>query len=120
MSTPEDSTLRYCNRRASAATWTSLNPVLLAGELGIEKDTDRFKIGDGVTAWNDLPYYESAALILTAAALLFAPLNDPPFATVDRPDPVEAGAGGRYYDTTLGKPAWSDGTDWRDAAGTVI
>lgn len=50
-------TFRYQNRRASAATWTALNPVLLAGEIGVEKDTDRFKIGDGVTAWNDLPYY---------------------------------------------------------------
>lgn len=25
----------------------------------------------------------------------------------------------QYYDTTLGIPVWFDGTDWRDAAGTI-
>ena len=30
------------------------NPTLAQGELGIELDTGRFKIGDGVTAWNTL------------------------------------------------------------------
>lgn len=43
-------------RRDTAANWTSVNPILLDGELGIEVDTDKFKIGDGVTAWNSLPY----------------------------------------------------------------
>lgn len=105
--------------RASAATWASLNPVLRDAELAIEKDTDRFKIGDGSTAYADLPYYESAEQILTAAALLFAPIR-PVYATVDRPDASEAGAGSSYYDTALSLPAWSDGTDWRDATGTVI
>lgn len=28
--------------------------------------------------------------------------------------------GGMYYDTTLNKPIWSDGTNWRDAAGTIV
>lgn len=39
-----------------AADWTSENPVLLAGEYGIESDTKKRKLGDGATAWNDLPY----------------------------------------------------------------
>ena len=34
----------------------TLNPTLAQGELGIELDTGRFKIGDGVTAWNTLTY----------------------------------------------------------------
>ena len=29
---------------------------MLAGEPGFEVDTYRLKIGDGKTAWNDLPY----------------------------------------------------------------
>lgn len=47
---------RFRTRRASAATWASLNDVLLDGEIGYEKDTGRYKTGDGVTAWNALNY----------------------------------------------------------------
>ena len=43
-------------RRGTAAEWTSVNPVLALAELCIETDTDLFKIGNGVDAWNDLPY----------------------------------------------------------------
>ena len=43
-------------RRGTASTWTSVNPVLLSGELAVETDTKRMKIGDGVTAWNSLDY----------------------------------------------------------------
>lgn len=40
----------------TAAEWTANNPILQLGELGSEKDTNKIKVGDGVTAWNDLPY----------------------------------------------------------------
>ena len=43
-------------RRATAANWTSENPVLMDGELGLETDTRLYKIGDGVTAWASLAY----------------------------------------------------------------
>ena len=43
-------------RRGPAADWTSTNPLLAAGELGLETDTHQFKIGDGSTYWNSLPY----------------------------------------------------------------
>lgn len=42
------------------------------------------------------------------------------YTTAGRPSAVALGAGSRYYDTTLGKPAWSDGTNWKDAAGTTV
>ena len=38
-----------------ASEWTSTD-ALLAGEIGIEKDTHKFKIGDGLTTWGELPY----------------------------------------------------------------
>lgn len=41
-------------RNADAAVWAAANPVLDAGEPGIELDTKVYKIGDGVTAWNAL------------------------------------------------------------------
>lgn len=44
-------------RRDTAANWQSTNPTLAEGEPGYEIDTDRMKIGDGATAWNDLPYH---------------------------------------------------------------
>lgn len=43
-------------RRDTATNWTSANPVLGAGEIGVETDTDQFKIGDGATAWSSLGY----------------------------------------------------------------
>lgn len=43
-------------RRDTAANWTSANPTLAAGELGLETDTARYKIGNGSTAWASLSY----------------------------------------------------------------
>ena len=39
------------------AEWEAANPVLLKGEKGfVSDDPNLFKIGDGVTAWNSLPW----------------------------------------------------------------
>lgn len=43
-------------KRGTAARWAELNLVLEAGQPGFVTDENRLKIGDGVTAWNDLPY----------------------------------------------------------------
>ena len=43
-------------RRDTAANWTSANPTLAAGELGLETDTTYYKIGTGSTAWTSLAY----------------------------------------------------------------
>lgn len=40
--------------------------------------------------------------------------------TGSRPSAAAVGAGGMFYDTTLGKPIWSNGTAWRDATGTAV
>ncbi len=40
--------------------------------------------------------------------------------TANRPSASIVGAGARYYDTTLGKPIWSNGSVWKDAAGTTV
>jgi hypothetical protein len=39
--------------------WGALNPVVLAGEPGLESDTENLKIGDGRTTWSGLPYFGS-------------------------------------------------------------
>lgn len=41
-------------RRGSAADWSNANPTLDEGEIGFETDTKVVKVGDGVTAWNNL------------------------------------------------------------------
>ena len=46
-------------RRDTAADWTSNNPTMAAGEFGWESDTNRFKIGDGSTAWASLAYADT-------------------------------------------------------------
>ena len=53
---------RMWQRRGSAALWASRNPVLEAGEIGVElgetsADPQKFKIGNGATPWNDLAYF---------------------------------------------------------------
>lgn len=43
-------------RNDLATAWTTANPTLLRGEIGIEIDTNKFKIGDGTKNWNELSY----------------------------------------------------------------
>lgn len=47
-------------RRDTEANWASINPILAQGEFGYVLDSQEFKIkkGDGVTAWNSLPFIE--------------------------------------------------------------
>lgn len=56
-------------RRGSASAWTLANPILADGEIGIESDTSRIKIGDSATAWVDLQY-------ALGSATAFAGLTD--------------------------------------------
>lgn len=44
-------------RRGTASQWTTANPVLAQGEVGVETDTNKAKVGDGTTAWSSLPYF---------------------------------------------------------------
>jgi len=43
-------------RRDTSANWTTVNPVLLPGEIGVETDTYKFKIGNG-SRWNQQSFY---------------------------------------------------------------
>ena len=50
------STVRIQVRRGLASEWTSVNPVLAGGEVGLETDTLQIKIGDGSSNWSSLGY----------------------------------------------------------------
>ena len=58
-------------RGDTAANWTSINPVLAQRELAVETDTMKYKIGNGSSNWNALPYAQltgdfNSSLNLTA------------------------------------------------------
>ena len=69
-------------RRDTASNWTSNNPVLSDGELGLETDTSRYKIGNGSSAWSALSYSSlpstaiSNSLIDAKGDLLVGTAND--------------------------------------------
>ena len=49
-------TTRIKLRRDTAANWFDANPILAAGEPGLETDTGKIKYGDGVSHWNVLEH----------------------------------------------------------------
>ena len=55
-------------RRDTASNWTSANPTLAQGELGIETDTSKIKVGDGSTAWSSKTYLVDVGSYLTATS----------------------------------------------------
>ena len=49
-------------RHDTATNWTTVNPILLEGEVGIETDTLKQKVGDGTTAWTSLSYIDGGEI----------------------------------------------------------
>ena len=47
---------RIVLRNDTAEKWASVNPVLLKGEIGVENEKKKKKMGDGISNWNSLPY----------------------------------------------------------------
>lgn len=66
-------------RRGTGTQWSSANPVLNQGELGLVTDTGQYKIGNGVTAWNSLAFTQLVGDLTT--------VNMPLSATPSVPDP---------------------------------
>ena len=54
---------RMQQRRGTALQWTTADPILNAGEMGWESDTNKFKIGDGINHWDDLDYFLDAVAL---------------------------------------------------------
>jgi len=47
-------------RRGTGTQWIAANPILAAGELGLNTDINRLKVGNGTLAWNSLSYINIA------------------------------------------------------------
>jgi hypothetical protein len=83
--------VRQQQRRGTASQWVSANPILAAGEIGFEVDTNKFKIGDGTNRWEDLVYFtaDAAAAIqdlIDGAPDLLDTLNELAASIGDNPD----------------------------------
>ena len=65
-------------RRDTSSNWTSVNPILGEGEIGIEIDTNKFKIGNGILNWNTLNYYSESSTIISKFVF-----NEVPTGTID-------------------------------------
>ena len=76
---------RMQQRRGTAAQWTAANPVLGAGEIGFETDTNKFKIGNGSTAWTSLSYFVDGNAVIDGAPELLNTLNELAAALGDDP-----------------------------------
>jgi hypothetical protein len=53
-------------RRGTTSQWSTTNPILAAGELGLDTDLKATKIGNGTTAWNSLPFQPSSIVGFTS------------------------------------------------------
>ena len=65
------------HRKDTTANWAAANPILLDGEIAFEVQKSgeiRVKVGDGLTAWNKLPYVPFASdgespIVIASASL---------------------------------------------------
>lgn len=45
-------------RSGNSADWTEVDPILETAEVGLELDTGSMKVGDAVSPWTSLPYFD--------------------------------------------------------------
>lgn len=74
-------------RRGTTAQWSSANPTLAIGEVGIDTDLKQLKVGDGATAWSSL-------------AFTTAPINSPAFTGTPTAPTANAGTNTTQIATT--------------------
>ena len=64
-------------RRGTAAAWIASDPLLAQGEMGLEYDTGRFKVGNGTQTWTLLPYSSGAVELIDFAEIDSATVTSP-------------------------------------------
>lgn len=92
--------LRFTLRRGTAANLATVNEVPLHGELVVETDTGRAKLGDGATSYNSLPYWTAGAVDAEAArdviAAALAPADGVRITVNDAGDTITIGIASGY------------------------
>lgn len=61
----------------TSTNWATNNPILLAGEIGVESDTNKIKIGNGTSKWNNLEYVGSNEETITIDSELSTTSENP-------------------------------------------
>lgn len=79
-------TLTLAGKQSSE--WASLNPVLADGEKGYERDTGRYKVGDGVKTWNELSYESASTTPVSSGVELAIDSRIEAHKDEDEPHPV--------------------------------
>jgi len=54
-------------RRGSTSEWSTADPVLAQGEIGVDINVNRFKIGTGLTSWNYLDYSAAFDIVIQSS-----------------------------------------------------
>ncbi len=108
-------------RRDTAANWTSADPVLAAGEIAFESDTNKIKVGDASTLWSSLDYASGAVtaaeipLDVTDFAGLLSSADSNVQAALDTLDNFQIPPGTATSDTAPSTPEvgqmWWDSSD---------
>ena len=121
-------------RRGTAAQWTTANPVLAAGEVGLEVPAVsgqpvRTKVGDGTTAWNTLFYNDGAQLVtLTAPYTLASQTNSQKLFNASNSGEVQLAVGSYFFEcfftlsalsATSGSFGWDLTADTATIAGVA-
>jgi len=96
-------------RRDTAANWASGDPLLAAGEIGLETNTGKFKIGDGTLHWLDLDYATDWANV-TSKPTSFTPSTHASTHADGGTDEITIAASQITASTTSGQVLSSDGT----------
>lgn len=100
-----------------AGAGTNLDPFILQGAVTLKlQQLSDVNDPQGAPVAGEVPIYVGSG---GAAHWEFQQVFRP-FTTAGRPAAGASGVGAVYYDTTLGKPVWSNGTVWKDAAGTTV
>ena len=84
-------------RRDTEANWELENPILADGEIGYDKTSNRFKVGNGVDAWNDIEF--SGASVATGEK------------------PVDPDKGDQWFDEVNGILLIWNGSEWITVGG---
>lgn len=140
---PNDATMRLENRASSSIPSLGVyNAGTLAGSYDPAADYSVALHGGGVNVKNKTDTPANARVRVTPSGIFFGdganpaagyitgnaltlqlsglPVRFPSYTTAGRPIASVVGAAVMIYDTTLGKPIFSNGTTWRDASGAAV
>lgn len=94
------------HKRGAAEDMTAHNPFLAEGEFGVETDTLKVKVGDGIRRWADLPYISGGAGIRVDTLEHWESTN-PELGVKELAFGFDAATGNRLFKLSIEKTAWN-------------